>query len=61
MLIYFFGHIMEHVELSQPGIKPEPPTVKVRNVNHWTTSNRKKLFMLLVFVMEQDLPRPSRA
>ena len=35
----FSGHILQHAELPQPGIKPVPPAVEAHSLNQWTTRN----------------------
>ena len=36
MHFYVFGHIMWHVELPAPGVKPVPSAVEARSLTHWT-------------------------
>ena len=35
--LFFFGHVMGHVELPRPGIEPKSPASEAQCLNHWTT------------------------
>ena len=34
---FFFPYVACGILISQPGVKPMPPTVEAWNLNHWTT------------------------
>ena len=46
---FFFGSTARHAELPQLGIEPMPPTVEAQSLNHWTTRETQKLYILTAF------------
>ena len=44
-------HILQHVELPQPGIKPVPPAVEAWSLKHWATKEVCFIFSHL-FILE---------
>ena len=42
-LILFFGSAAHGILVLQPGIKPVPPALEARSVNHWTARKVPRL------------------
>ena len=37
LIFFFFGGVAFGILIPRPGIKPMPPAVEARSLNHWTT------------------------
>ena len=46
---FWLRHVAYRILVSRPGIKPTPPAVEVRSLNHWTSSEVPMNFLLSLF------------